>query len=128
MKLLLSILCHQILMLKTQVQEWMFFSLSIPWQLILVYNRITNMSRLEMSYTGKILLYLYIFSVSFRAWIVLKRSYWQDFMSYFDFLILSLNLKNMENQLTYKILKTLIILETFKIKKYFMLNPNVTYF
>ena len=54
------------------------------------------MSRLEMSYTGKILLYLYLFSVSFRAWIVLKRSFWQDSMSYFDFLILSLILKNMD--------------------------------
>ena len=50
LKLLLSILCHQILMLKAQVQEWIFFSLSIPWQIILVYNRITNMGRLEMSY------------------------------------------------------------------------------
>ena len=64
LKLLLSILCHQILMLKTQVQEWIFFSLSIPWQIILVYNRITNMSRLEMSYKGKTIYFIYTFSLS----------------------------------------------------------------
>ena len=45
-------------------------------------------------------------------------------MSYFDFLILSLILKNIENQLTYKILKKSIILETFKIKKIVYVKPK----